>query len=666
MNNAQTIVYSDCWEHPEQFFDQSHSNSKDLIDLIKLSSYQRVISNYVNILTEKNIPVLFQKENLLSSNEHEIFISSKIECRKDLDRVIGLALYEGAKSVLTDFSLVQTLESLIPNTVWRFGHTYKIPRKHLFDFIKTIFHIIEKWYVDNWVMSKAPGYIGYYESSYDSLFNTPTIDKILIGPEFRYPNLKSYEFRIVNFTNVNTDLNALPGLYDIAKIIDISNISRLLNTKNRMEVAFNIVEIVLKHIKDFHKNESFSDSLDQTESDVAIKDISDIISNRPLTSKTAINSKFICQPSSSNVQHIDEIASQLQFISGKIPKTPITSEKHEMLDLIEDNNISLNVVPVTLSTPTQKICINVECIVVKKLTMKLICSEKRLFPLSNFWRDTDGRIRANADMESAVVEGLNMGLKLGRKLLIRRESNNLREIHKRFGKIYPRLLHSVGYGAEDIFQKTVLQYFAKGSLHITVDASASMRGAKWAETLKVVAAICKATSMIDNIHTTVSFRATTRTDTLTLPYILIGYDSKVDKISKIRKLFPYLSPFGGTPEGLAYGAIMDYFSQIDPDEEDRYFLNISDGEPYFPIFSSTGSSVSYSGAIGTEHTKSQMNKIRSFGIKVLSYYVSKEFQIDNITIENFKRMYGKDAKFIHLDNISSLATTINALFLPSL
>src|SRR5512137_1729089 len=62
---------------------------------------------------------------------------------------------------------------------------------------------------------------------------------------FRYPSLKSYDFRIANFTNEATDLLALPRLEDIAEVMDISHINRLDTTKKRVECAFDITEIVL-------------------------------------------------------------------------------------------------------------------------------------------------------------------------------------------------------------------------------------------------------------------------------------------------------------------------------------------------------------------------------------------------------------------------------------
>jgi len=215
-----------------------------------------------------------------------------------------------------------------------------------------------------------------------------------------------------------------------------------------------------------------------------------------------------------------------------------------------------------------------------------------------------------------------------------------------------------------------------------------MAGTKWERTMIAVVAICKAASMIDNIHVTVSFRATQASMSTTLPYVVLAYDSKKDKFSKVRNLFPYLQPNGCTPEGLAFGAIMNLFENITPDEEDRFFLNLSDGEPYYFLsVPQSGLSISYRDDVGATHTKSQVDKIRRQGVQILSYFIEddynrckqnpEEMTEDEKNLEearqkaldesplrhNFRKMYGKNAKFIDVESIVELAKTINGLFL---
>jgi hypothetical protein len=110
----------------------------------------------------------------------------------------------------------------------------------------------------------------------------------------------------------------------------------------------------------------------------------------------------------------------------------------------------------------------------------------------------------------------------------------------------------------DLFKNTYIDRNPDANIHITVDASGSMVGQKWFRTMTAVVAICKAASMIDNIHVTVSFRTTQTSGGVDLPYVVLAYDSKVDKFNKIRSLFPYLVPNGCTPEGLAFGGDYEF------------------------------------------------------------------------------------------------------------
>ena len=168
-----------------------------------------------------------------------------------------------------------------------------------------------------------------------------------------------------------------------------------------------------------------------------------------------------------------------------------------------------------------------------------------------------------------------------------------------------------------------------------------------------------------------------------LPYVILAYDSKVDKFNKVRTLFPYLIPNGCTPEGLAFGAIMSLFDGITPDEEERYFLNLSDGEPCFHMAApDTGMSLSYTGDTGASHTKTQVDKIRRLGVEILSYFIEDDYYKKTASMldpdeqeklqqhiedspqrRDFRKMYGKNAKFIDVNSIVDLAKTINGLFL---
>ena len=712
-------IYSDFWLDQEKYSDYlnpSPDNTDEAfsIDLIQLASVRRIISNYVDILTGTSVPVYFKAiGDSYNIGGKEIYITTAIRRKKDFDQAVGLALHEAAHTLLTDFDLAKTVPFNAPKSIWEFGRKNKILKLSLERFLKTMFNIVEDWYIDDWVVSRVPGYVGYYEASYNVCFNTPTIDDILLGTDYRYPSLSSYEFRIINFCNPLTDLQSLPGLEAIAKEINLSNISRLESTKDRIKLAYKVMQMVLDNLQhyhdtfnpqgktsggssggqksrmkvdDFFKSDKSSpgkgdtsdkgeptksdDPNKKSDADRTVQDVANAMNNRPPQDDE--NKSMASQVSKSATKEMAKeikqtVEAQVQYVHGNSEKKELNVNQKNMLDLIEKHGIVLVYVPVAMQG--NEAAMRVGCIVVKKLTMDLITAGQGVFPMANFWKDMDGDIQPDATTAEAVKKGIQLGTKLGRRLIVRREINQNREIRKRKGKLNRRLLHSAGFDAEDIFEKVKILKYSKGSLHITVDASTSMTGKKWHDTMTMCVAICKATSMVDNIHVTISFRATKTASGVEMPYIVQAYDSKKDKFSKVKNLFRFLRPCGCTPEGLAFSAIMNLFTDAVPDEEERYFLNISDGEPYFQMKSPiTGHTFSYGDGNGVEHTRNQVNKIRRQGIHILSYYVQEGQGTSFLgeghdTKKNFQVMYGRDARFIKSDSVVELAKTINELFL---
>jgi hypothetical protein len=307
------------------------------------------------------------------------------------------------------------------------------------------------------------------------------------------------------------------------------------------------------------------------------------------------------------------------------------------------------------------------------MTRDLILRGKDIFPLSNATRMGSYDPSPSQEGLDAVNKGIIIGTKLGRKLQIRNEINFDKSYRKLRGKLNKRQLHEASFDADDLFYKVNVELYNKSTLHISVDASSSMIGKKWVKTMTSVVAICKATSMINNIHVTVSFRSTQYNDVNSLPYVVMAYDSNVDKFSKIKLLFPYLEPNGSTPEGLAFEAIMGLFNKISPDEENRYFLNLSDGEPCYSLqIPSLKTNISYMNDVGVSHTKHQVDKIRNKNVEILSYFITEDNAPLSLLFkntysgnlkENFHKMYGRDAKFIDVNSVIDLSKTINEKFL---
>lgn len=729
-------------ERYSNFFEEGLDKDKGIvfsIDMVRLASIRAAIASFVRILTRKVIPVYFSNtDTSFNYNGKQIYISAKITTKKEFDVAVGLALHEAAHTLFTDFDVVKHAYMNVPKHIWKLSDSKNIRRASMEKFMHGIWNVIEDRFIDTYVFNEAPGYRGYYAAMYEEMWNSPEIDVLLQSDNFRYPSLKSYDFRITNFTNENTDLLALPRLEDIASEIGIGTIERLATTKDRIECAFKVTEIVLDCLDkqekleasgggkqnrrkmqgladpsdffDFGDSESnanesgegdespeqgkkdgYGDEEQGESKDVGtemIKEMHDILTGKdkhPEILKD--NEKMVNQVSEEPIskeamKEIEDVMEkQRQFMRGEVTKEAVTDYQKALLDLIEKHGIIIVQVDVPMVVGGNAEAFKVDCIVVHKMTKELILSGDDMFPLSGAMKMGESTPEPPQDVAEAVKKGILLGTKLGRKLQIRAEVHPVKIIRKKSGKINRRQLHEAAWDAEDLFHKIQIEQRPDANLHITVDASSSMAGEKWNKTMTAVVAICKAASMIDNVHVTVSFRTTQTSTGTTLPYVVLAYDSKVDKFNKVRTLFPYLVPNGCTPEGLSFAATMSLFEGITPDEEDRFFLNLSDGEPYFHMIApDTRVGLSYSGDVGASHTKTQVDKIRRLGVEILAYYIEEswrrpkdmdaeqkaeyEKQMDACpTRAQFRKMYGKNAKFIDVNSIVDLAKTINGLFL---
>ena len=292
-----------------------------------------------------------------------------------------------------------------------------------------------------------------------------------------------------------------------------------------------------------------------------------------------------------------------------------------------------------------------QCLFVKKITQQMIDDD--VFPslLSG------GRYYGGRTLPS-IVAGKRLGTMLGKKLQVRSESRTLKNSRLDSGRIDKRLIAELGFGNSKVFSTTFVEQYNDAILHISVDASGSMGGDKWTNTMTAVVAICKAASMISGLDVVVSFRTTHYGSGRNgQPLVAIGFDSRVDKFRKIENIWPSLHPGGTTPEGLCYEAIMKDFVG-GTNNRDSYFLNFSDGQPMF-----SGEGFEYYGDQALHHTKKQVKEIIKKGIRVMSYFVGDSEYDRSRNMDDFKTMYGKDAQFIDVTKVSSLAKTMNNLFL---
>ncbi len=346
-------------------------------------------------------------------------------------------------------------------------------------------------------------------------------------------------------------------------------------------------------------------------------------------------------------------------MDGDIPKKQLSKKDKKAMDGVEAAgmkyvDVASNVMDryYGKKTPTK-------VLLVKKFTKSLAESntvDMISNPKHSYYRSDE--------YKAAIEKGIVMGTILGRKLQVRGESRETKWSRKDSGRIDKRLIAELGFGNDRVFQTSFVEQYSDAFLHISVDASGSMGGGKWISTITAVSAIAKACSMINNVDLVISFRSTQdtagrygrRSRGTTFPIMLIAYDSRVDKINKVRNLFHLLSANGTTPEGLCFEAVM---KEIEPasNDKDSYFLNFSDGMPMF-----TNDDIDYNHDTAIDHTKKMVDEIRNRGVKVISYFIGDEYDRNRST-STFKKMYGNDAEFINVTSVLPVAKAMNKKFL---
>lgn len=647
-------------------------NTGEDMSVWQLAAYRRAIANFVFIMTGKNIPVRFAENEGSLTDGKMIFIGGELS-KGEFDPTVGLSLHEAMHIAKSDFNLIKLVWGKVPQSL-NVAAKGKFTPSALAELAKFVFNVVEDRYIDAWAYEAAPGYRGYYDALYARYFYIPEIGEALKSAEYREPNVHNYKFRVVNMIHPDTDLDALPGLRKIHGMFDIKNILRpeMGSPPERLELAFQITEEIVRNIVQAQedsekKDDDGDDSSDNDSGDGDSKDSDDNAddskdgknssSDKPEDKKgdekkdSGDNSSNKEEPrkmSQREKQAVENIINkQNEFISREVKQKAFDSETLKQLKALENSDSSLVEVGGEEGIP------RVNCILVKNLSEELMNSGQ--FPYSSPIAS-----KGNPEAEKGVAEGIALGKMLGRRLQIRNEARVTKFNRLPKGKIDKRQVSALGYEGENIFYQTATDKYKNVHLHVSVDASSSM-APKWRKTMATVVAMAKAASMINNVSMSISFRSgwSERTQRAyhgsEVPYIVIAYDSRKDKFSKITQLFPHLFPQGTTPEGLAFQGML-HCIPAGTHELDSYFVNVSDGEPMFHGI--------YSGESAALHTKKQINKIREMGVSVLSYFVE---EAESMKIEEnsrlFRTMYGKDAHFIDVENVTQIAYTMNKTFL---
>jgi len=686
--------------------------STSLENIMSLYSIKNTISNFVRITSNKSVKVNYFGADSFAESEEKITISSELD---DFDKVVGLALHESSHLTYSDLKMFQKLFNLIEHSrgasteeIIISGATEELKpiiKRYLkivggkhnmydhFSDIKNYMNWIEDRRIDNLQMKRFPGYKQYYDKLYSHYFYSNEITKALRSKHFRTPDFKSYMFRITNSLNKFSNPNALPKLNEIFALIDINNISKCNDNYEASMLALDVFEIVYNECKNSNgsggksneknnnegkstesSDDNDSDDSNNTDSDANNDSSSgDSNSNSDDSSTSGDSNDSNNNTNNSgdddnddnkedddndeeyNPENSDEIKNdaedKMEAIKSLLGqedtknKKLLNSQAAKTIQLLDSGELDI-----LKPTDTR---INAHVLSINKISDDVYRKFDRLFYGSSKYDDYTDR-----SQERKIKLGIANGRILGKKLQIMNDVKIIKTIRKECGNINNRLLPEIGFGNSRIFSHSRVEEFNKLYVYLTIDSSGSMLGHEWTSALQTAASIITALSYVANARIVVSTRATTSLGSGESAFNMVIYDSKVNNISHITKWWKLIRATGNTPEGFVFDALMDKILK-DANGTDAYFINFSDGCPSCRSYNYTSNiHETYKADEAIEHTRKQVNKFIKAGISVVSYYISA---YDSNAA--FDRMYGKNAHYIDVCNITKLAASMNKVFM---
>ena len=652
---ANNHTYSGFWldKDAASLGEAFSGKSNTTVKALKLRKYQRAIANFVKILSQKDVPVVFRGTESWTDNECVVLATDISD--KNFDVSAGLALHEASHLKYTDFKV---LEALMKNEAMDSNHK---------NTVKQILNYVEDRRIDNLVFKSSPGYKAYYHKLYDHYFRTPEIANAL--KHYTEPTFENYMAQMLGMLHPSFNTNALPGLREIAIAIDINNIGRLQNTQEALEVSLKVYSIMSAAIEaaeaqaqqpeagDGEEDEKEEGNKQQGAGGGGSEEQDDNEENEEQQGGGSAEGVEGAEPQEGEDQQggaeMDAEAEEpqltpaeeramrealrkaQQLVDGNVEKKQGAHSLSSKLKNIQDSPTDFT--PVGEGTNSKMDCIVYEAykqtpafleyaqLSNMKYTDRTSAQSTRMRELQNSLSNTIS-YGSNERQEKMVFEGTQLGAILGRKLLTRREERSLEQNRLRTGRIDAKRIAHAGYGIENIFNQIHIDKYKKANIHLTLDASGSMGGERWYNSIKLAAALGKAVSMIDGLELQISTRDTDGNN----PMITIVYDSRANKLGYLQVVLGYMNCNSMTPEGLCLEAMLNKKLLVPTTSElDSYLINVCDGSPGFN---------SYGGMSAIFHTARQVKRFKNeLGIKHVGFFFGTK---DQGGFHHFKAMYG--------------------------
>ena len=562
-------------------------------DPIFLAQVQKGVTNFVKILTGKDIPVQYAVSGDSMTDGETVYIAANLK-EDTIDYMVGLALHEASHVLLTDFGYLNKEKGKV------LENTYKIPQEDL-DNVFTLVNFVEDKRIDNFVYSTAPGYQPYYEELYRKSFYSEIIDENLKNDVFRSPSWDAYFFRIINIFNRNSDLDALPGLREVRDLLTYNRINMLESTRDSVKVAVDIYDIIKEHIDEEEEKEDGED-------------------------KKMDNQEYKTR---------DQVDRQKNFINSQYRKKRVHKKVKEQVNKLANSDTKIN---------------------------NYLLSQNTSIPtlITKNWEEYfTGPFGHN---EEAVNKGLFLGKQLLKKLKVRNTVKKDIFENQKKGKLNSSKLYQALFN-ENLFYRIEKEDYKNIFIHISLDLSGSMRGEKLTQTVQTAVAIAYAACNIRGFDVEISLRGTidpnkskSMHSSNQVPVLAYAFNSKKDSTKKLQR-FKKLITCGITPEGICLDQIRKDLPSPSYHQE-VYLVNISDGLPNI-------SSASYNFSTAINHTAKVVNEYKKDNIGLLSYFIHDTWDKTQKSEGTFKKMYGKNAKYIDINNVSLVADSINNLLLSN-
>jgi hypothetical protein len=559
-------------------------------DPLFLAQVQRGITNFVKILTGKDIPVQYATSGDSMTDGETVYIASNLK-EDTIDYTVGLALHEASHVLLTDFGYLNKEKGSI------LKYDYGVDKEDV-ENVFTLVNFVEDKRIDNFVYSTAPGYQFYYEELYRKSFYNNIVDENLQNDVFRTPSWDAYFFRIINIFNRNSDLDALPGLREVRDLLTYNRIKLMQSTRDCVEVAVKIYNIIKPYIQEEEEKENGDD-------------------------KELNNQEYKTR------EHVDR---QKNFIDSQYRKKRVHKKVKEQVNKLASSDTKIKYCEVNQNTSIPVI----------------ITSE---------WEEHFTSVFNHHDED--VTKGLTLGKSLLSKLKVRNTTRNDVFENQKKGKLNPRKLFQADFN-ENLFYRVEKENYKDTFIHISLDLSGSMRGGKLSKTIQTAVAIAYTACHLQNFDVEISLRGTldkNNSKTEQTPLLGYAFNSKKHSVKHLNK-FKKLITCGMTPEGICLDEIKKNLPRPSHHQE-VYLLNISDGLPNI-------SSISYNFNTAINHASKVVKSYRQNGVGVLSYYIHDTWDQTQKAEDTFKKIYGRSAKYIDLNNMSLVADTINNLLLSNI